>query len=319
MQSFNFRAFDTSLSLREAWTELRSYSTVWKVGFTTLLVVAFVPMVIFVLIPAPVLNDTGALALLALISIGGLYGLFDLYRELSETAGMRRLAGMSGLDFYRDFRPSNYPGAPFKAGYVYVPRALRTREMRFLETGYLRPTFHDRRSNSAVTLTYIRVKLPKALPHMALVRNQGFSLLRSYVPKGEKLTLEGEFGDHFTLFAPEGYAQDALYIFTPDVMARFLDTTASFDCEIVNDEMYFYSNKKLSLLQIQTLRRIVGMVASVLQKFDRQTARYTDDHSSDTAPNRNSLNMLRNVPAIVIVGLYTVLWVVCVSLRYMFT
>ena len=317
MQPFNLAALQKPLTVSEALHELRTYGAVWKVGFFTLLLVAIIPLLVFVIFAGSVLADGGALALLIMLSVGGLYGLYDLYRELNETAVMRRLAAMSNLAFRRDFYPTDYPGLPFRSG-VYVPRALRTNEQLFLETGYMRPTFHDRRSSSAVTLTYVRVKLPRSLPQFVLMRNRGFSYLRNAPLAGEKLTLEGSFGDHFTLHAPKDYAQDALYIFTPDVMARFMDVVSEFDCEIVNDEMYFYSNKKMSLTKPETLHAIVATVGYVLQKFDRQTVRYRDDRQAEAGqPGRRDVIAVRRNPlAIVFFIGYLLLLVIGLTLRY---
>lgn len=41
----------------------------------------------------------------------------------------------------------------------------------------------------------------------------------------QELRLEGEFGDKYNFFVPQGFERQTLEIFTPDIMAEFLDMT----------------------------------------------------------------------------------------------
>ena len=99
----------------------------------------------------------------------------------------------------------------------------------------------------------------------------------TFAPDGEKLQLEGGFGNLFNLYAPHDYGRDALYIFTPDVMERFIDAAKEFDCEIIGDELYFYSHKKINLAHPKNLSKLFGVIEVVLQKFERQSSRYRDE------------------------------------------
>lgn len=85
---------------------------------------------------------------------------------------------------------------------------------------------------------WIAIGLRRALPHI-VVRATGrgtraFSV--SAVPdSAQRLSLEGDFDQYFDLYCPEGYEADALYLFTPDVMARAIDDAGGWDIEIVDD------------------------------------------------------------------------------------
>ena len=46
-------------------------------------------------------------------------------------------------------------------------------------------------------------------------------------------TLEGDFDRHFTLYAPDGYGRDALYLLTPDLMSRLIDSARAFDVSLL--------------------------------------------------------------------------------------
>ena len=99
--------FDTTplsrrLTVREMLRELKYSGVAFKIGFVMLLLVAFVPLVIFVLVASQVVTNLGALAFIVMLSAGGLWGLRDLYRELNEIATARQFAAANKLQFYRD-------------------------------------------------------------------------------------------------------------------------------------------------------------------------------------------------------------------------
>ena len=279
MQKIDISSLQKPLTIQEAQAEFRKYSAAWKLGFAVLLLLTFVPLVIFAIFATSVLKDGGAAAFLVVFAFGGLYGLRDLYGEINENALVQRVANQNGMLFRRDFYENSYPGFPFQQQ-MFVPRAIRTDEPLFIEFGHLRPQHSQRRSQSAVTYTYLRIKLPKQLPHIILQR-ASLSSLVTFAPEGEKLRLEGEFGDRFNLFAPRDYGRDALYIFTPDLMERFIDAAKEFDCEIIGDELYFYSHKKINLARPKNLGKLFGIIDVVLQKFERQSSRYRDERITD--------------------------------------
>lgn len=98
--------------------------------------------------------------------------------------------------------------------------------------------------NAARRFTYppvggwIAIRLHRPLPHI-IVRATGrgtraFSV--SAVPDAaQRLSLEGDFDRFFDLYCPEGYEADALFLFTPDVMAQAIDDAGGWDIEIVDD------------------------------------------------------------------------------------
>ena len=66
----------------------------------------------------------------------------------------------------------------------------------------------------------------------------GGTNLPSQFSKDQILSLEGDFSEYFTLYCPREYERDALYVFTPDLMALLIDQTSTFDVEIVDDWMF---------------------------------------------------------------------------------
>ncbi|MDX1766335.1 MAG: hypothetical protein R3313_05295, partial [Candidatus Saccharimonadales bacterium] len=55
----------------------------------------------------------------------------------------------------------------------------------------------------------------------------------------EKVTLEGDFPNYFTLYADNDQQAEARYVFPPDTMQYVVDFCQSHTWEIVHDELYF--------------------------------------------------------------------------------
>jgi hypothetical protein len=85
---------------------------------------------------------------------------------------------------------------------------------------------------------WIKIGLRRPLPHIIVraTRRGTLAFAVAAVPdSGQRLSLEGDFDEHFDLYCPEGYEADALYLFTPDVMAQAIDAAGGWDIEIVDD------------------------------------------------------------------------------------
>ena len=296
--SFDTTPLARQLTLKQMLAELKYSSAPFKIGFVTLLLVAFVPLIIFMLVASQVVTNLGALAFIVMLSVGGLWGLRDLYHELNEIATARQFAVANRLQFYRDLSQTGYPGTPFRIR-VYVPYTMRSVSERFIEFGQLRPDWQSRRSNSSRTQTFMRFILTMSLPHIVLRSRRSETNVLDGVGESVKLKLEGQFGDMFDLYVPKGYERDALYIFTPDVMERFIDATPNFDCEIIGDELYFYSSQKINFLNPANLSKLIAIFNYVMEKFDRQSSKYRDERIEVTG--QSAQMKLRMSPAATVV------------------
>lgn len=61
--------------------------------------------------------------------------------------------------------------------------------------------------------------------------------------RDQRLSLEGDFDRYFELSAPKGYERDALYLFTPDVMAWLIDDVRGFDVELIDRQIVLRSRR----------------------------------------------------------------------------
>lgn len=155
---------------------------------------------------------------------------------------------------------------------------------RVYEVGTYQYTVGSGKNKATYIWRYACVDMKRNLPHMVLDakgNNQG--LFGKNVKKGlpiglqkkQIVSLEGNFDDYFTLYAPESYDVDVRYIFTPDIMQLMIAESAKFDAEVVDDKLYFYAREFGATDKfIESAMRLIGLVG---QKFYHQADYYADD------------------------------------------
>ena len=67
------------------------------------------------------------------------------------------------------------------------------------------------------------------------------------------------------------------YIFTPDLMQLFIDDSLSFDAEIVDNNIYIYSNTQFDLTDQALLQRLFHVIDTVVAKVESKADRYIDE------------------------------------------
>ena len=144
---------------------------------------------------------------------------------------------------------------------------------------------------------FMALRLERNLPHMVLDAKANNSFGRTNLPrsfdKSQVLSLEGDFDRYFTLYCPKKYERDALYIFTPDLMALLVDHAAPFDLEVIDNWVFVYSAKPLNSTDPAVYRRLLHIADTVGKKAFAQTKRYSDARVAGFAENRVDLSGLR--------------------------
>lgn len=176
---------------------------------------------------------------------------------------------------------------------------------------------------------YAAIKLNRKLPHMVLDSKQNNdsllkrtlsdgtqSLLPSDFNRNQTLSLEGNFDQYFTLFAPKEYERDALYIFTPDFMSLLIDQVSQFDIEIIDDQLFIYIPKGLHMNDPAMMRRLFSVIAALQSKTLTRTDSYRDDRSDIADTVASSGRRLASSPLWPSMGLVAALiaWIVVASL-----
>jgi hypothetical protein len=214
---------------------------------------------------------------LDVVRLGGPARRARLQRFAEDNVSVSFLPEVQGMD---------YPGFAFES--AQRPEAFDV--IRFesgpIEVGNLVTTGTSGNRQVALVHGYIRFPLPARLPHILAISttDRGHSAVPVVVLRDQFLSLEGDFDKHFTLYAPHGYEQDALYVFGPDVMARLIDHADRFDVEIVDSWLQVYAHRPFNMLDPETYQLATGLAAAVASKVSRQAGRYSDNRAA--APDR---------------------------------
>ncbi|WP_395639542.1 hypothetical protein [Pseudolysinimonas sp.] len=220
-----------------------------------------------------------------------------------------------------DPNPS-YPGAIFSTGSARTAiDHFRSIDGRFFDLGNFQFVTSNGKSSTTHTWGFLALSLERRLPHMLLDSLQnntwGLSGLAGQFDRTQVLSLEGDFDRSFTLYCPRQYETDALYVFTPDLMALCIDQVAPFDVEIVDDWMFVYSPRGFAMDNPALLDRLFRIIDVVGAKALSRTRRYRDEKATTPAglPAGFAANVVaprgqrlrRRFPTAVIVALAVVL------------
>lgn len=130
-----------------------------------------------------------------------------------------------------------------------------------------------------ITWGFAAMRLDRRLPHIVLENRRGGGIISTDASEGiaggQRLRLEGDFDRTFALHCPAGHERDALYLFTPDVMARLLDSAAALDVEVVDDWLLIYATRPISPADQATWPRLTAAVDALSDKVGAW-ARWSD-------------------------------------------
>jgi len=195
-------------------------------------------------------------------------------------------AAEHGLLYSSSDANPNYPGSIFAewTNRLAVDH-IRSTTGRFFDAGEFR---YDMPSGKAGPATmrwgFIAVHLDRPLPHIVLEARKRDTWFTGGLPLDyndeQKLSLEGDFNEHFTLYCPAGYETDALYIFAPDLMALLIDETGGKHVEIVGEWLFVYWQLPFGHVWTEQIDQVFRIIEVVGTKAVRQTKAYVDDRPS---------------------------------------
>ena len=221
---------------------------------------------------------------IVLLGVAGIIvaGVFWFRRQRIREYRLATFAQANGMTYLSALDDPQLPGMIFDQGHARrATELVRGSVPRFVEFANYQYTTGSGKNAQTHTWGYIAIRLDVPLPNIVLdsLGNNGFlgSNLPARYAKHQRLSLEGDFDRSFALYCPEGYERDALYLFTPDIMARFMDNAASFDVEIVDDWLLLYAQRQqVSTLDPATWARMFATVGAVIDKL-AQWARWRDE------------------------------------------
>ncbi|WP_345751852.1 hypothetical protein [Microbacterium rhizophilus] len=198
-----------------------------------------------------------------------------------------RFARANGLAYIPKLDAPPLPGLIFDDGHSRVATdLLRGEQPRFVEFANYQYTTGSGKNQQTHRWGYVAIHTGTPLPHIVLDAVGNNSVFGSNLParfaKAQRLSLEGDFDRYFTLYCPEGYERDALYLFTPDVMARFVDSAAQLDVEIIDEWLFLYTGRPVSTTDPATWAWLFSAVSALTDKL-AQWQRWRDERLVPTA------------------------------------
>ncbi|MGW9112334.1 hypothetical protein [Microbacterium sp. NPDC055683] len=210
--------------------------------------------------------------------------------ELGRRVKLASFAWANGWAYADVLEHTRRPGSAFT-------RVLRGRERAVVASDDPRLPFElgrhfslPRGRDEAATVqrpfAFVELPLPRRVPNIVL-RNRGRSIIPSlgFGLGNARLELEGGFAKRFLLFAPEGYQEDALYIFTPDLMARVLDLGSSAEIELSGDRLFVYLPHRTRFDRPDTMAAVLVLAEELHRRFAARTERYRDDRATPGGPS----------------------------------
>lgn len=195
---------------------------------------------------------------------------------------LARFAADNGFAYLPGPARGDLPSWSYR-GSLTKARAIRARTTRGRPIEWC--DYENRYGNSASHHTqfggWIRIGLRRPLPHIVLRATQRGArvLSTASVPdSSQRLSLEGDFDSHFALYCPSGYERDALYLFTPDVMARAVDEAGGWDIEIVDDVLLLTRSRDVVTTDPAEWSEIIRTTVAFAGKIE-QWERWRDDRA----------------------------------------
>ena len=238
------------------------------------------------------LADHGVLARVPLLAVMGVcYGLLGGVGFIWYAVGLTRrtklamFAWTNGWAYADQLAGTRRPGSAFTRMRRAIERAVIASEDPRIpfELGVAHSVARrDERATMQRPFAFIELPLPAKVPHIVL-RNRRRSIVPTLGLGGARMELEGHFASTFQVLVPEGYQRDALYIFTPDLMARILDLGTGAELELVEDRAYVYLPSSTRFDRPEVMAGSVRLAEELHRRFAVRTGAYRDESADPSA------------------------------------
>ncbi len=285
MQHFNFSPFTRKVSLSEKL----------KVKNIALALLGIVISGSLIIIGPIMMFTESTLGIgIAMIYVGVLVMPFSViaFREADVSLRFSEFAALNNAKHESNRQYDDRPGMIFGRGnqkkFIDI---VSFSNGSIAELGVYKCTTGSGKSRQDHFYSFVRVRLPRRLPNMILdsKKNNSFGGKLSNLPQGfsrdQHLSLEGDFDRHYSLYAPEQYHRDALYIFTPDVMHALVDSLSTYDCEIIDDSFYVFLDSMMRPRKLETIQEMIAIAERVGREISEQADYYADERVGDRSQN----------------------------------
>lgn len=269
--------------LRGSRADTTGTAFIWAVGVLVVLLASAALVMLFQAIGNPLVIGILTVGIAAII-VAVLRIIAVTGRRNSEMRyRLSRFAAVNDMEYVDRVLAPSLPGMIFSYGADRMATdVLRTKSRRAVEFGNYQCIVKKGKRFATHHWGYVAMKLNVSLPNIVLDGVANDSVVGTTLPTSfrdeQRLSLEGDFDQHFSLYCPVGYERDALYLFTPDVMADFIDTAAHFDVEIIDDWLFLYARHHIATMDLDSWTRTFATVSALVAKLD-QWERWRDDRA----------------------------------------
>lgn len=271
---------------------------IWTIGALVLASTGLASYLGFVLLPQ--VAPTMPKILTIVVGLSGffylaLYLVWSLY--YLRTVKVARLTAENGFSYDYLERGNRREGSAFRLHTTSFEREIirGVYHSHFFTMGKRYTVGSEDNNSIRLPFAFIELTLPRKVPHIILKnrRSRVISVTGIGFGKTKKLKLEGNFNDTFTIYCPEGYEREALYIFTPDVMAALLDHAGNAEVELIDNKLYIYRKHGTRLDNADVVNKTFHLIGALQAKFDKQTKNYKDSSAFSAKQSSNAAISLR--------------------------
>jgi hypothetical protein len=220
-----------------------------------------------------------ASAFLASIILGVVWWIRIFLRNVR----LNKFCEINDLEFREQIKNLCPPGLPFDRDSQSITRPAVMNDNFVIGRYYITQSRDEYRTQIHLPFTFTMARLPRRVPHIVLKNRLSKIVSPTKTGKITKMKLEGNFSDTFTLLCPPDYERDALYIFTPDVMAACLDLAGDAEIELVDDHLFLYTRSGAVFRDPRKLAAAFDAVQQLTARFHKQTKAYRDQKSTGAA------------------------------------
>ncbi len=106
-------------------------------------------------------------------------------------------------------------------------------------------TIGEGKNKTTYSFSVLELTFDALLPNIILYSKHIGNTL-PIVLDSEKITLEGNFNEFFSLRVPKGYENEAYQIFTPDIMQIFIRDVKNMNFEFYKNKVYLFSHSPIN-------------------------------------------------------------------------
>lgn len=296
------------------------YASIALLGSITVLTWA---VVLFVGIVRDFALTTPVIVIASIWTVLTLLCLPPLRKRYTSSVRLMKFAEANGLQYSTLADGPNYEGVIFGLGRNPKREDLIVAPDNAFEMGrytYIVGTGKFTRLNK---WDYIRIPLEHPFAHMVLQANKvgvsggALTMLPVAFDKEQALPLEEEASKYLSLYAPAQAKQDALTIFTPELVALFANNSKSLNAEIIDDQLFVYSKQQRpdDEQYIQRALTIIEYVTSKLKVTPSSINSQAGATLNTTAESGQRLQRTLPLKQVIIVSLLPLLivaWIVFV-------